>query len=41
MDEVIKFFVGLEVHKEFIVIAAADAGRDPTRFIGQIAHDVG
>src|ERR1700690_168100 len=40
MDERIKFFVGLDVHKDTIAIAVADAGRAPARLIGSIAHDV-
>lgn len=41
MDESIKFFVGLDVHKDSIAVAVADAGRTPARLIGNIAHDVG
>ena len=41
MDEGIKVYVGLDVHKESIAIAAATAGeRTPGRLIGQLAHDV-
>ena len=40
MDEGIKFFVGLDVHKHTIAVAVADAGRMPARLIGNIAHDV-
>ena len=38
MDEVIKFFVGLDVHKD--TIAVAEAGWEPARLLGTIAHDV-
>ena len=41
MDERIKFFVGLDVHKDTIAMAVAEAGRAPARLIGSIAHDVG
>jgi transposase len=40
MEEVIKFFVGLDVHKDTIAVAVAEAGRAPGRLIGSIAHDV-
>lgn len=41
MDESIKFFVGLDVHKDSIAVAVAEAGRAPARLVGRIAHDVG
>ena len=41
MDEGIKFFVGLDVHKDTIAVAVAEADRAPARLIGNIAHDVG
>jgi len=41
MEEGIKFFVGLDVHKDTIAVAAAEAGREPARWVGTIAHDVG
>jgi transposase len=41
MDEGIKFFVGLDVHKDSIAVAVAEAGRAPARLLGSIAHDVG
>jgi len=41
MDEGIKFFVGLDVHKDSIAVAVAEAGRAPARLVGSIAHDVG
>jgi transposase len=40
MEERIKVYVGLDVHKDSIVIAAAEAGRSAGRLIGQLAHDV-
>jgi len=40
MDEGTKVFIGLDVHKDSIAIAAAEAGRGAGRLIGQIAHDV-
>ena len=41
MDKGIKVFVGLDVHKDTIVIAAAQAGeRTAGRQIGSLAHDV-
>jgi len=41
MDKGIKFFVGLDVHKDSIAVAVAEAGRAPARLVGSIAHDVG
>lgn len=41
MDEGIKFFVGLDVHKDSIAVAVAEAGREPARLVGSIAHEVG
>lgn len=41
MDEGIKVYVGLDVHKETIAVAVAQAGeRTAARLVGQIAHDV-
>lgn len=41
MDESIKFFVGLDVHKDSIAVAVAESGRAPARLVGSIAHDMG
>ena len=32
-------FVGLDVHKDSIVIAVAEAGRDPAEVCGEISND--
>jgi transposase len=40
MDERIKFFVGLDAHKDSIAIAACEAGREPARFVGTMGADV-
>jgi transposase len=40
MEERIKFFVGLDVHRDTIEVAVAEAGRQPGRGVGSIAHDV-
>jgi transposase len=40
MEEGIKFFVGLDVHKDSIAVAIAETGRAPARLVGSIAHDV-
>ena len=40
MDEGIKFFVGLDVHKDSIAVATAEAGRAPARLVATLAHDV-
>ena len=41
MEEGIKFFVGLDVHKDGIAVAIAEAGRAPARLVGRITHDLG
>lgn len=41
MEEGVKFFVRLDVHKDRIVVATAEPGCTPARLIGSIAHDVG
>jgi hypothetical protein len=33
MDELIKFFVGLNVHKESVAVAVAEAGGAPARLV--------
>lgn len=40
MNEDIKFYVGLDVHKDSIVIAVAQSGREPAKLLGKFAHDV-
>ncbi|WP_018990599.1 IS110 family RNA-guided transposase [Aromatoleum toluclasticum] len=40
MDERIKIYVGLDVHKESIAMAVADTGRQPARMVGTLPHDL-
>ena len=40
MDQNIKFFVGLDVHKDTISISVCEAGREASQFRGTIRHDV-
>lgn len=40
MDESIKFFVGLDTHKDSISVAVCEAGREPSRFVGTLGPDV-
>jgi transposase len=40
MDERIKFFVGLDAHKDTMAVAACEAGREPARFAGTLGPDV-
>jgi hypothetical protein len=36
MDERIKFFVGLDAHKDSTSVAVCEAAREPARFVGTI-----
>ena len=40
MEERTKIFVGLDVHKDSISVAAAESGRGGARLIGKVTHDV-
>jgi len=40
MDKHIKFFVGLDTHKDSIAVAVCEAGREPSRFVGTLGPDV-
>lgn len=40
MDEDIKFFVGLDVHKDTISVSVCEGGRQASQFRGTIRHDV-
>ena len=40
MEESIKFFVGLDAHKDSIAVAVCEAGRGPSRFVGTLGPDV-
>jgi transposase len=40
MKETITSFVGLDVHKDSIAIAVAQAGRQAPRFIGTVAPEL-
>ena len=40
MQEAIKVFVGLDVHKNSIAVGAAVPGRAPAALVGRMAHDV-
>jgi hypothetical protein len=39
MNEVSRFFVGLDVHKESIAIGVAEVGREEPRFLGTVGPD--
>ena len=40
MEERTKVFVGMDVHKDSISVAAAEASRGGVRLIGKVTHDV-
>jgi transposase len=40
MEEATKIHVGLDVHKDSITVAAAEAGRAAARVVGKLVHDV-
>ena len=40
MKEDSKVYVGLDVHKDTIAVALAEAGRQPGRVVGTVAHDL-
>ena len=40
MQEISKFHVGLDVHKDSISVAAAEPGRMAGRLVGKVVHDV-
>ena len=40
MDERIKFFIGLDAHKDTTSVAVCEASREPARFAGTIGPDV-
>lgn len=40
MDERIKFYVGLDVHKDSTSVAACDASRSAARFVGTVGPDI-
>lgn len=40
MEQGTKFFVGLDVHKDSIAVAVAEAGRAPAHVVGPIAHEL-
>ena len=40
MSEHIKYFVGLDVHKDKIAVAVAEAEGAPARYVGNLGHDL-
>lgn len=40
MDNDIKFFVGLDVHKDSTAVAVCELGREPSRFVGSVGPDL-
>jgi transposase len=40
MDKLIKIHVGLDVHKDSIMVAQAMPGRDSARLVGKVVHDI-
>ena len=40
MQEISKFHVGLDVHKDSISVAVAEHGRSAGRLVGKVVHDV-
>ena len=40
MQEISKFHVGLDVHKDSISVAVAEPGRTTGRLVGKVIHDV-
>jgi transposase len=40
MQEISKFHVGLDVHKDSISVAVAEPGRAAGRLVGKVVHDV-
>ncbi|HJW46877.1 MAG TPA: IS110 family transposase [Lysobacter sp.] len=40
MDESIKFYVGLDTHKDSISVAACDVSREPARFVATVGPDI-
>lgn len=41
MEEGIKFFVGLDVHKDTLAMAVAEAGGERARWAVTVVHDIG
>lgn len=41
MNQLSKFHLGLDVHKDSITVACADPGREPARVVSKMPHDLG